>query len=83
MHAIEFLPSAAKELAKLDRGVQRRIAVRINRLASDPRGDAIKLRGADDIWRARVGDYRILYRIEDSRMLVLVIRIAHRREAYR
>ncbi len=83
MYSIELLASAAKELAKLDRAVQRRVAARIDRLASDPMGDAIKLRGADDVWRARVGDYRILYRIEKSRLLVLVIRIAHRRAVYR
>ena len=83
MCSIEFLASAAKELAKLDRAVQRRIAARIDRLASDPRANAIKLRGADDVWRARVGDYRILYRIEDARLVVLVIRFGHRRQVYR
>jgi mRNA interferase RelE/StbE len=37
----------------------------------------------DDVWRLRIGDYRILYRIEDDRLVVLVIRIGHRREVYR
>lgn len=83
MFAVEFLPSAARALAKLDRAVQRRIARRVDRLASDPRGDAVKLRGADDVWRARVGDYRILYSIEDARLLVLVIKLGHRRDVYR
>ena len=41
------------------------------------------LRGADDVWRARVGDYRILYRVEDERLIILVIRIGHRRDVYR
>jgi mRNA interferase RelE/StbE len=83
MYAVEFLPSAARALSKLDRTVQRRIGRRIDRLASDPRADAVKLRGADDVWRARVGDYRILYIIEDERLVVVVARVAHRREAYR
>ena len=83
MYAVEFLPSAAKALSKLERRTQVRIARRVDRLAVDPRADAVKLIGADDIWRARVGDYRILYRIEDDRLLVLVIRIGHRREVYR
>lgn len=83
MHEVEFLPSAAKELAKLDRAVQVRIAGRIDRLAADPRAGAAKLRGTDDIWRVRVGDHRVLYRIEDDRLLILVIRIAHRRDVYR
>ena len=63
--------------------VQRRIARRIDRLAEDPRADAVKLRGTDDVWRARVGDYRVLYAIEDQRLVVLVIKIAHRRDVYR
>jgi mRNA interferase RelE/StbE len=83
MHAVEFLPSAARDLAGLEPSVQRRMARRIDQLAADPRGGgSIKLR-AEEIWRARVGDYRILYRIEDDRLVVLVIRIGHRRDVYR
>ena len=84
MYAVEFLPSAAKTLSNLDDVVRRRIARRIDRLAAEPRGGgATKLRGADDVWRARVGDYRILYRVEDERLVILVIRIGHRRDVYR
>lgn len=83
MYAVEFLPSAARALAKLDRAVQRRIASRVDRLAVDPRADAVKLRGADDVWRIRVGDYRVLYAIEDERLVVLVIKLGHRRDVYR
>ena len=83
MYAVEFLPSAARELSKLEPAVRRRLARRIDRLATDPRADAAKLRGADDTWRARVGDYRILYRVQDDRLLILVIRIGHRRDVYR
>lgn len=42
-----------------------------------------KLKGADDLWRVRAGDYRIIYTIQDAVCLVLVIRIGHRREVYR
>ena len=83
MYAVELLPSAAKALSRLDRSVQVRIARRIDRLAREPRADAVKLRGADDIWRVRVGDYRVLYRIEDARLVVLIIRIGHRRDVFR
>lgn len=83
VYSIEFLPSAAKAFSKLERRVQMRVARRIDRLAGDPRADAVKLRGADDIWRARVGDYRVLYQIADDRLIVLVVRIEHRREVYR
>jgi mRNA interferase RelE/StbE len=84
VYAVEFLPSAARTLLNLDDRVRRRIGRRIDRLAAEPRGGgAIKLRGADDVWRARVGDYRILYRVEDERLVILVIRIGHRRDVYR
>ena len=84
MYAVELLPSAAKALSNLEAGIRRRIARRIDRLAADPRGGgAVKLRGADDVWRARVGDYRIVYQVEDERLVILVIRIGHRREVYR
>ena len=84
MYAVEFVPSAARELAGLDRAMRRRVARRIDQLAEDPRGaGSLKLRGADDVWRSRIGDYRLLYRIEDDRLVVLVIKIGHRRDVYR
>lgn len=83
MYAVELVPSAARTLSKLEAAVRRRIVRRIDRLRQDPRRDAVKLRGAEDIWRARVGDYRILYRVEDDRLVVLVISIGHRRDVYR
>ena len=83
MYAVEFLPSAVRTLAKLEPVVRRRIARRIDRLAEDPRSGAVKLRGVDDVWRARVGDYRILYLIEDDRLVVVVISVGHRRDVYR
>ena len=83
MHTVELLPSAARELATLDPTTRRRLARRIDRLADDPRAEATKLRGADDTWRARVGDYRVLYQVHDDRLLILVVRIGHRRDVYR
>ena len=83
MYAVEFLPSAVRTLAKLEPVVRRRIARRIDRLTEDPRSGAVKLRGVDDVWRARVGDYRILYLIEDDRLVVVVISVGDRRDVYR
>jgi mRNA interferase RelE/StbE len=84
VYAVELLPSAARALANLDGAIQRRIARRVDRLAQEPRGGgAVKLRGADHVWRVRVGNYRILYQVDDDRLVILVIRIAHRREVYR
>jgi mRNA interferase RelE/StbE len=83
MYAVEVLPSAARELSKLEPAIRRRLARRIDRLAQDPRAGAVKLVGAEDVWRVRVGDYRILYQVHDDRLLILVIRTGHRRDISR
>ncbi|MBI4299143.1 MAG: type II toxin-antitoxin system RelE/ParE family toxin [Chloroflexi bacterium] len=73
-----------KELRSLPRQALRRIDLRLLQLAEDPtpRG-AVKLRGREtEGWRLRIGDYRILYTVDDQRSLVRVYRIKHRREAY-
>lgn len=57
---------------------------RIKALAEQPRGPGVeKLVGLDDTYRVRVGDYRILYEIDDGVLLILVVRIGHRRDVYR
>jgi mRNA interferase RelE/StbE len=82
--SVQLLPSAQRQLAKLDHPIRKRIAAAIDGLAEDPRPPgAKKLQGSDNIWRVRVGDYRILYEIHDRRALVLVVEIGHRREVYR
>ena len=56
----------------------------IDQLAENPRPQGCKkLKGDDNLWRVRAGDYRIVFSIHDDLLLVLVIRIAHRREVYR
>ena len=83
-YAVEFSPSAEREFRKLAREIQMRLRPRIDALADDPRpAGAKKLKGADDLWRIRAGDYRIVYQIRDRILLVLVVRVAHRREVYR
>lgn len=63
--------------------LRERICARIDALALDPRPPgAVRLAGRDD-FRIRVGEYRIVYAIDDAERLVIVARIAHRREAYR
>jgi mRNA interferase RelE/StbE len=84
VYSVEFLPAAARQLAKLDRSTQRRVAHTIDRLATDPRGPhTAKLQGSDDIWRVRVGDYRVFYQIADERLIVLVVAVGHRARVYR
>lgn len=84
---IEFLPAAAKELRALDRTVAARIVRTLEvRIAGsdDPRGLGAALVGEHSgLWRWRIGDYRVVARIEDERVTVLVVRVAHRREVYR
>jgi len=82
-YAIDFLPRARRELAKLDKSIGERIATAIDALADNPRPHGCKKLTGDVAWRIRVGDWRILYEIHDDRLLVLVLRIAHRREVYR
>jgi len=83
-YAVEFTASADKSLRRLPVVAQQRIVRAIERLTHDPRpSGALKLAGADNAWRVRVGDYRVLYEVLDGRLLVLVIRIGHRKDIYR
>ena len=84
---IEIVPSAIKELDKLDRQVAKRILKFLHkRVASlkDPRSicDALKGSKLGEYWRYRVGDYRIITKIEDKILLIIVLRVGHRRQIY-
>jgi mRNA interferase RelE/StbE len=84
---IKLHPDAARELKKLGRDAAARIVRTLEtRIASldDPRTLGAPLKGEHDgYWRWRIGDYRVIARIEDERITILVVRVAHRREAYR
>jgi mRNA interferase RelE/StbE len=83
-YTLEFTASAAREFKKLERAVQRRIAPRIDELVKDPiPPGAKKLRGDPDHYRIRVGDYRIIYRIDGNGVAIVVVKIGHQREVYR
>jgi mRNA interferase RelE/StbE len=74
---------ARKDLDRLDRQILNRLAPEIDALASDPRpAGCLKVKGEQNLWRIRVGDYRIGYEIDDAAREVTVIRIGHRREFY-
>ena len=82
-YSVRFSPSAERDLAALDKPVQRRVVAKIEALAENPRPAGVtKLQGEANAWRIRVGDHRILYTIEDGRLVVLVVKIGHRREVY-
>lgn len=85
---IELTESAGKQLANLDRPIAKRIRnfLRERVLAlDDPRGIGQALKGSrlGEFWKYRVGDYRIIARIEDGVLVILVVRIGNRREVYR
>ncbi len=84
---IEFVPAARKELKKLGRAEAARIVDALEtRIATrdDPRELGSALGGDLGLmWRWRIGDYRVVARIEDERITILVVRVARRREVYR
>lgn len=84
MHRVLLKPSAAKDLEKMERPLQRRIIAKLDDLSRSPRGtDTRKLAGEEELYRVRVGDVRIIYQIQDRELIVLVVRIARRDEVYR
>lgn len=85
---IEFDPAADKSLQRIDRQIARRILRFLNERVApldDPRQLGAPLQGPElgKYWKYRVGDYRIVCRIVDDKILILVLRIDHRREVYR
>ncbi|MCI0440095.1 MAG: type II toxin-antitoxin system RelE/ParE family toxin [Chloroflexi bacterium] len=84
-YAVILERTAERQLRNLPQSLRRRIDLLIERLSNNPRPrGAIKLSGrTNEGWRVRVGEYRILYTINDRERVVSIYRIAHRREAYR
>ena len=83
-YTVLFKRSADKALQKLPEKVQRRLVLAASDLAVEPRpAGCVRLEGEDNLWRIRVGDYRIVYTIEEKKLIVLVVRIAHRKDVYR
>ena len=76
-------PAAARQLRKFDPQIRRRVQAAIDLLESNPRPPAaIQLVGGSGEWRVRTGDYRIIYEIHDGKLVVLVLRVGHRRDIY-
>lgn len=83
-YVVQYDPKALKELVKLDTSVARRIVRAVDAMKVDPRpSGARRLVGYTDLWRIRVGDYRVIYTIRDTELLVLALRVAHRSSVYR
>ena len=81
---IVFSPLAERQFRKLSTFIQRRLKPHIDSLALDPRpSGTAKVKGETNLYRIRVGDYRIIYYVWDNDQHILVSKIAHRREVYR
>ena len=84
VYAVFLKPAALRELRKLPEDIRRRVAARIDALAGDPRPAGVeRIQGEADLYRVRVGDYRIVYQLASKALVVLVVRIGHRRDVYR
>lgn len=84
MYEIIIKPSAEKEMDRLPSRIRQRIIAALEELSAEPRpSGCAKLHGPDDLWRIRVGQYRVVYAIQDEALMVLVVRVAHRKDVYR
>ena len=82
-YSVFILPSAQKEISKLPKPTQNKILKVLIGLSENPRPVGCKKLVGVDAWRVRVSDYRIVYSIEDHILKIEVIRVAHRKDAYR
>jgi mRNA interferase RelE/StbE len=82
-HSIRVERTAGKSIAFLEVGIRRRILQEIDRLSDTPRPPGCKKLKGRDAYRIRVGDYRVVYEVRDDVLVVLVVRVAHRSEAYK
>jgi len=80
---IEFKRSAAKSLKKIPKADQKRIAEKIDSLSENPPApETTKMKGNNPFHRIRVGNYRIVYEIQDDILLILIVKIGHRKDIY-
>ena len=85
-YAVRLTAGARRELQGLAEPVRQQVRHALHRLGSAPRPPGATLLSgtrAERIWRIRVGDYRVLYQILETQLVVLVVRLGHRREVYR
>ena len=81
-YKVEFKPSVWKDLDDVPKADRRRILKRIQGMSDDPRPFGSQKLAGQERYRLRQGDYRIIYSIEDGRLIVIVVKVGHRREVY-
>lgn len=85
-YRIEFRKSAVREFHKLPPEIQRRMMEALTLLAMNPFSELLhikKLRGAESLYRIRIGDYRVVYEVTKDPWIVVVVKVGHRKEVYR
>lgn len=84
MYEILFAERAKKEFFRLSTPIQQQLSLAIEKLKHEPRNPAVKkLKGSDDFYRLKSGSYRVIYTIEDKKLWILIVRVSHRKSAYR
>ena len=82
-YLVEFAPLAQRQFKKHGRETQKRLLGRIEALSSNPRPPSVKkLADGGDLYRVRIGEFRVIYQIRDRELIVLIVKIGHRREIY-
>ena len=83
-YRVEVARRAVKTLRAMPRREQQRVRAAVELLASNPRpSGCVAMAGEKNVYRVRVGDYRIVYEVFDDRLVVHVVRVGHRRDVYR
>lgn len=83
-YQVEITPFAQRQIKKLPPDIQSQIIEKLETLADEPRPAGVKkLQGEDNLYRVRSGDYRIIYKIQDDILLILVAKVGHRRDVYK
>ena len=83
-HVVRIAPAARREIKRLSKQNQRRVVAVMRALAVNPRPHGCTpVEGFDGLFKVRVGDYRVIYKIEDEELLVVIVRVRHRSDVYR
>jgi len=83
-YIVQLAPAVKRQIRKLERSIQERVVRRLDLLEKDPRPAGVeKMEGDESTYRIRMGEHRIVYEIRDKVLVVLVLKVGHRREVYR
>ncbi len=83
-YEVRIAPLARRQIKKLPQGVQRTLVQAMTLLGDDPRPHGVeKMTGGENEYRIREGDYRVVYTIRDAALIVLIVRVGHRKDIYR